>query len=627
MSRLHRCLTALCACLLFVPLSLQAQDVCVYQPPGATAADVSLLKPRLLKQVQSLGVAPPATPLSKGPITGTWNLLVILIDFPDYPWDETGDPNFFNDSLAYTPSYFGDMLFSLNSFADPFSSSDYTGSMRDYYLENSYGQFDIRGVVTRWYRAEHNLSYYTNPDGNPNTGDEYGFGTYPNNAQRLVEEAVAAADSTVDFALFDNDGDGWVESLFVVHAGPSAEELYTINYDAHWNYLWSHKSAIQTQRRDGVWLFGYTLEPENGRIGVFSHEFGHVLGLPDYYDTDNSSEGIGEWGLMASGGWCHSPGDRVGTGPAHFSAYSKKQLGWLQPRWVTASMDDVEIPPVEVEPVAYRLWRDGAEGPEYFLLENRQTIGFDRGLTRRQVELGLQPAAGLLIYHIDEEARQANDRHRQIDVEEASPWFETDGGLVLEQLDLRRDLTKYQFLNQGNRGDNGDPWPGYSRFAAELTDFVGARDRTVFDDSTVPSARDYLGEPTGVRVANIRLVGLAVRADLIVPGPTEVVQAPSSAAIPEQFSLSTPYPNPMGRTGHIDLGIPSRPRPGLVEVAVYDILGRRVRLLLHRVMAPGVTRLAWDGLDESGVPLPNGIYFYQATAGQTRITRKLLLVR
>jgi immune inhibitor A len=625
MLRSQTLLTAVFASLLSIVSLLPAQEVNIYLPPGDSGPNQALLKSRLLKGARSIQMAAPSSPLAKGAVVGTWKVLVILIDFPDYPWTRTDDPNFFNDSLFFEPSYYRDMLFSLGTFADPLSSSEYTGSLRDFYLENSYGRFDVDGVVTRWYRAQNDLAYYANPDGQPNTGDEYGFGTYPNNAQRLVEEAVAAADSAVDFALFDNDGDGWVESLFVVHAGPAAEELYTTNYPVHWDYLWSHKFAITAQKRDGVWISTYALQPQDGTIGVFSHEFGHILGLPDYYDTDRTSEGIGEWGLMGSGGWCHESGDRYGTSPAHFTAYSKSRLRWLVPKIVTSPLYDVTIPPVEVEPVAYRLWRDTLQGSEYFLIENRQNIGFDRGLTRRQKDFGLENAAGLLIYHIDEKARQTRDDHRVIDVEEASPWFGGDPGSVIEHLDLRRDLSQYQFLNRGNRGDNGDPWPGYSQLNADLTDFLGERDRIVFDDNSVPSAKDYDDLPTGVRIANIRLEGLNVRADLVVPVTTAVSEPVQ--AIPNQFALSASHPNPMSQTTQIELHIPAEVATTAVEVSIYDVTGRRVRVLVREALSPGSHRLLWDGRDDHGALLPNGVYYYQATAGRQRVARKLLLLR
>ncbi|MFQ5753029.1 MAG: M6 family metalloprotease domain-containing protein, partial [bacterium] len=458
-------------------------------PPGPrNEATLQILKQSTAFRTEK---SEPSQRILKGQASGTWQALVILIDFPDYPWNHQDDINFLNDDSLYTAGHFNEMLFSSGTYKDPNSLSDYTGSMRDFYLENSYGMFELMGVTTIWHTASQPLAFYANNDGFSNTSDDYGLGPYPHNAQRLVEEAVQLADSSVDFSRFDNNSDGFVDALFVVHAGPGAEEIYTENFSAHYQYLWSHKSAIKPDTLDGVRVSGYTLEPENGTIGVFCHEFGHALGLPDLYDTDGSSEGIGEWGLMSGGGWCHRQGDQLGTSPAHFTAWSKARLGWLQPIPVTENMRQVEIPPVELQPVAYRLWSNGQNGGEYFLLENRQNVGFDAGLTRRQKDFNLPDAHGLIIYHIDNRGRQNDESRRFIDVEEASPYFLDS--LAIEQLDLERIMPRHEFLFNGNRGDNGDPFPGYRLINTIATDYIGHRDVTVFDEHSIPNSNDNDG--------------------------------------------------------------------------------------------------------------------------------------
>jgi bacillopeptidase F (M6 metalloprotease family) len=223
--------------------TLSAQD---YQrmppagPPGPmTETTLQALKKAIPFRTE---VSEPSERILKGQARGSWKALVILIDFPDYRWDNESDPNFSNADSIYTPEHFTDMLFSLDLYKDPYSQSDYTGSMRDFYLENSYGQFDITGVTTVWYTASQRMSFYANNDSINGSADDYGLGPYPNNAKRLVEEAVQLADSEVDFSEFDNNADGFVDGLFVVHAGPGAEEIYTSNFPDHYNYLWSHKS-------------------------------------------------------------------------------------------------------------------------------------------------------------------------------------------------------------------------------------------------------------------------------------------------------------------------------------------------------------------------------------------------
>jgi len=446
-------------------------------------------------------------------LEGEWNCLIILIDFSDYPFDNQNDDNFPNAGNPYTSHFFEDMLFTEGVFQHPGSASNYTGSMRDYYNEISGGVFTTVGIVTDWLRAPEPLSYYCNNDGEAGTNDDYGFGFYPNNVQKLVEDALEAADGRVNFANFDNDDDGIVDALFIVHAGPGAE---AIAGDAGASYIWSHKWSIEPQERDGKWISVYSMEPEDGAIGVYCHEFGHVLGLPDLYDTDGSSEGIGEWCLMGSGGWCYRPGDPAGTCPAHMCAWSKMKLNWASVNNVDRTLEEETIMPVESTGIVYRLWTRGEDSPEFFLLENRQRIGFDAGLTRRQMEYNLPAPEGLLILHIDDNVENnKEDAHRKVDVEEASPVF-TDGE-PFEQLDSVRVRPADTNLYNPNRGDNGDLWPGFSQVSDDSTDWSGDRDRDEFSYFTTPTSIGYSGEPSLVSVRNVHFGNDdAVIADLSV---------------------------------------------------------------------------------------------------------------
>ncbi|MBD3334522.1 MAG: M6 family metalloprotease domain-containing protein, partial [Candidatus Eisenbacteria bacterium] len=351
----------------------------------------------------------------------------------------------FDDNEAnqddYPPQHYDDMLFSEGIYP--------TGSMRDWYLENSYGEFGVDGVVTVWYRMPEPYSYYV--DG------QAGFGNYPHNAQKLAEDAVAAADPDIDFSQFDNDGpdgipdsgddDGYVDALFVVHAGPGRETTGSDD-DIH-SHAWVMSSP---QAVDGVEAYGYSMEPEDGKRGVFGHEFGHVLGLPDLYDTDYSSDGIGFWGMMSSGSWGGS-----GETPTHFTAWCKMRLGFLDPITPDGNLSGVLVARAEDNPVAYKLWTNGLAEREYFLVENRRQVLSDVSL----------PGEGLLIYHVDENVSgNQNDWHPLVMVEQADGLFE---------------------LQSGDGSDDGDPYPG----AADNYELSGA---------TNPSSNDYDGAGTQVAV-------------------------------------------------------------------------------------------------------------------------------
>ncbi|SYZ72782.1 exported hypothetical protein [Candidatus Zixiibacteriota bacterium] len=365
----------------------------------------------------------------------TFNILVILIDFPDKPYTA--------GSAAGTVQKFDSILFS--------DGINPTGSMKEYYIQNSYGNYIMNGTVVGWYHASQNSTYYTNYcDGS------HGFGPYPNNASRLAEEAVALADPDVDYSQFDNDNDGYVDGLFILHAGSGTE------VSGNECEIWSHASGIYYHTQDGVNIGSYSMEPEEyggsglSPIGVFCHEFGHILGLPDLYDYDHSSAGCGYWTIMANGSY--NGDSRV---PACFDSWCKSQIGFLSPTNVTANMTDVQLPVAAWNPVAYRLWANGSIGSQYFIVENRQLTGFDSYL----------PGQGILVWHVNENFYGNDDE-----------WHPE---VALEQADGRLDL---QYAH--NYGDAGDAFPGSSN-------------NRNFDDKSNPGSKAYDSSVTQVAVWNI----------------------------------------------------------------------------------------------------------------------------
>lgn len=367
----------------------------------------------------------------------TFRVIVLLVDFSDNE-AESG-------ATFAQPVDFEQLLFSHNS-------SDLHLSMTEFYEMNSYGGFYMLGDVAGWYRLPHSYDWYVQ--------GQNGWGSYPQNAQGMAEDAILAADPDVDYSQYDNDGDGWIDGLFIVHAGPGAEQTGS---DDH---IWSHKwSLYSTLNLDGVNLHDYSMEPEEYQgvgimsMGVFAHEYGHYLGLPDLYDTDYSSAGVGDWSLMAGGSW-----NAGGNRPAFFDAWCKSQLGFLNPIDIDANMIDVEIPGSYDSATAYRLWSDGSAGPQYFLIENRRAIGYDAPI----------PSSGLLIYHIDETQGGNQDE-----------WHPLVG---IEQADGRTDLQ-----NDVNSGDGGDVWSNETA--------------STFDDLSIPNTRAYGGSPTGTAVWDVSAPG------------------------------------------------------------------------------------------------------------------------
>jgi immune inhibitor A len=225
--------------------------------------------------------------------------------------------------------------------------------------------------------------------------------------------------------------------------------------------IWSHKWTLREKFvNNKVTAFAYFTAPEDGRLGVFSHEFGHFLGLPDLYDTTYRSYGIGNWCLMAGGSW-----NGEGKQPARMSAWCLATLGWIQPTNVTSART-LSMPALETDKSAcYRLWTKGQTRKEYFLIENRQKAGRDAKL----------PASGLAVWHIDEtQSDNTNPLAYKV---------------ALVQADGKRDL---EFLR--NEGDAGDLFPGSGKV-------------TKLDDkgASHPHTRKNDGTATGVGLSKIKM--------------------------------------------------------------------------------------------------------------------------
>ncbi|MCJ7626891.1 MAG: hypothetical protein MUO50_00760, partial [Longimicrobiales bacterium] len=199
----------------------------------------------------------------------------------------------------------------------------------------------------------------------------------------------------------------------------------------------------------------------------------HGFGLPDLYVTTSSQNhnGIGNWGLMGTGSWgCDG---KSAWSPCHLSAWSKEVLGWNNVQLLDPGTDlgTLSLPPVETSGNVYRI--DSGDGSsEYLLLENRQRMGFDQHL--------LEP--GLLIWHID-----------PVTVENPPGGINNNPdrmGVWLRQADGLNELG----MQNGGRGDDGDPFPGSSGI-------------TAFHAGSNPSSWTHDGEPMGITIVDIRQVG------------------------------------------------------------------------------------------------------------------------
>jgi len=229
-------------------------------------------------------------------------------------------------------------------------------SMKKYYEKQSSGRYSVEGTVSDWVKVPYNEARYGSNLANDGAWYAVQDGV---TAWVAAQEAAGATDAEIKAQLaeydqwdrydFDGDGDfnepdGYIDHFQIVHAGEDESAGGGAQgEDAIWAHRWYAfgTDAGSTGPSDnllggaqigdtGIWVGDYTIQPENGGLGVFAHEFGHDLGLPDHYDTTNTGENsTGFWTLMSSGSWLGTGGDNIGNLPGDMNAWDKLQLGWL----------------------------------------------------------------------------------------------------------------------------------------------------------------------------------------------------------------------------------------------------------------------------------------------------------
>ena len=305
-----------------------------------------------------------------GELTGKKKGLVILVEFLDRPFTVE------NPHLVF------------NEFFNKEGYSDYNmqGSVKDFFKTQSYGKLEIDFDVVGPYTTSQKMAYYGKPDG------DY----HDSNPGEMIAEACKKADDDVNYADYDWDGDGTVDQVFVIFAG------YGQNYGgADPNTIWPHESALAYHGYgntvlDGVNVNTYACTSElygtSGTtllgIGTACHEFSHCLGLPDFYDTNGQvNYGMGNWDVMDSGSY---NGEGRGCVPSGYSSYERMFAGWLTPTELNTMTRIEGMKPLAETPEAYILYNEKNKN-EFYLLENRQPVGFDKAL----------PGHGLLVVHVD----------------------------------------------------------------------------------------------------------------------------------------------------------------------------------------------------------------------------------
>jgi immune inhibitor A len=298
-------------------------------------------------------------------VTGVGRVFTILSEFGDQGSGKLGtapgpqhneivEPDrTVDNSTAWTAdfnqAFYEDMLFGSGE------------SFADFYTKQSAGNYTVAGEVSDWVQLPNNESTY----GDNSLSDAAAYWPFiEDTATAWYNARVAAGRSLADIKAelatfdvwdrydFDQDGnfdepDGYLDHFQAIHAGEGEEAGGGAQgADAIWSHRWyvngtdfgiTGPTVNGTQVKfggtpigdTGYWIGDFTTEPENGGLGVFAHEYGHDLGLPDLYDTNAGENGTGFWTLMSSGSWMNHGLEDIGTTPDYMGPWEKLQLGWL----------------------------------------------------------------------------------------------------------------------------------------------------------------------------------------------------------------------------------------------------------------------------------------------------------
>lgn len=368
--------------------------------------------------------------------------LIVLINFTDRQF-QMSNPGEFYDNMMNIQNYQG---FNFDGYFNPC-----TGSVRDYFYDQSMGQFDpvfdVAGPVTVPFSVRECGSRY----------DE------------VFKAALDSIDSFIDFTQYDSDSDGGIDMVFFLVAGYAAS--YSGNSE---DYLWPHMSYLFTiDEQTGWWsplfydemmmgryassteIYGwesYGMTMPNG-IGTVCHEFGHVLGLPDLYDTDYGDHGQsndpGDWDVMAGGSY-----GNMGRTPVGYSLWERWELGWTEPEEMVIGSHTLEA----VDQSNSGLIMQSPVEDEFFLFENRQRNKWDRSL----------PGHGLLVTRVD----YSNPRAWNNNTVNCNP-----------------DHNYYELIRAGG--------------SSEATAFPGPSGATSLTATTSPALVTWAGVPCEMAIKNI----------------------------------------------------------------------------------------------------------------------------
>ena len=383
-------------------------------------------------------------------VTTYMPLLIVRIEFLDY--------TFTSNATTWHNKIYGNIEGQLNHYMNEISYGKF-----QFIPANETDDIEDDGIITVQLNENH-----------PNTQGDASF------LSRL-NDAIALANAEIDFSVYDSNNDNAIslnelQIMYLVAGGESA----TGTNPGEWAHSWCmYGSNASAPTHDGVSLmncykngnyslFGEKHGTKDASIGIIAHELGHaVFQLPDLYDTNGGSEGIGNFGLMGAGSWGYKSGDtQSGQTPTHMTGWSKIQSGFVIPTVISENTTDLNVNATSSSDYELYKLATGVSG-EYFLIENRAASGYDRGLTSLSGTTNFP--GGLSILHIDDNIdTNSDENHKLVDVEEAN-----NAGLD----------------NQTDRGHINNLY------------FNGNADS--FTNTTTPNSKRYNGTSSGISIENI----------------------------------------------------------------------------------------------------------------------------
>ena len=375
-----------------------------FRSPSKQASDSSLQK-----------ISPLSTVVS-----GDRNLLVILVNFKN----ET--------PFSLSAEYYEKLL---GREGEPAESM----SMRKYYQDMSGGKLNLTFTVLGPYTLDYGKAHYGT---NEIKSDGMDMDTLTGDiAWEAVDKAITnnpTVFSAENLSKWDYDGNGEIDTFFVIHAGIGEEEgidskdIYSLRWFIFAAYI-NGRATHPYLQYGGKYFNSYTIQPEHlyasneGALGTFCHEYGHTLGLADLYDTTSETAGAGDWSLMGGGSW----GSGKAADPVPLLAWEKYYMGWLTPTTITPTAKPQTFNFSDTE-TSHEAWKINLtdDGSQYLILEGKKKNWTGTGWA------GLED--GLLITHIDEDILDArwasntiNDTRTTVHginiVEAQSPYYETTG--------------------------------------------------------------------------------------------------------------------------------------------------------------------------------------------------------